>query len=215
MTQKAKAGGTPAMVPLGYLNVREMVEGREVRTVTIDPERGPLIREAFELYATGEWTLRTLLDHLTGRSLRSRATRKRGPQPLSLSRLGAILRSRYYIGYVYYRGAEYCGRHEAARQRGAVRSGPGDARPAQRSRRTAAHPPPLPQGGAELRALRFPGLLCAGGRPRWRVRLLLLPGPAQQAHRLPAAVHCSPPWSRPPSPTTTSTSNSATTWSWG
>src|SRR6266545_5068686 len=78
MTQKAKAGGTPAMAPLGYLNVREMVEGREVRTVAIDTERGPLIREAFELYATGEWTLR----------------------------------SRYYIGYVYYRGAEYPGRHE-------------------------------------------------------------------------------------------------------
>ncbi len=112
MTQKAKAGGTPAMAPLGYLNVREMVEGREVRTVAIDPERGPLIREAFELYATGEWTLRTLLDHLTARGLRSRATRRRGPQPLSLSRLGAILRSRYYIGYVYYRGAEYPGRHE-------------------------------------------------------------------------------------------------------
>ena len=112
MTQKAKAGGTPAMAPLGYLNVREMVEGREVRTVAIDPERGPLIREAFELYATGEWTLRTLLDHLTERGLRSRATRRRGLQPVSLSRLGAILRSRYYIGYVYYRGAEYPGRHE-------------------------------------------------------------------------------------------------------
>src|SRR5437667_261815 len=77
MTQKAKAGGTPAMAPLGYLNVRELVEGREVRTVAIDPERGPLIREAFELYATGEWTLRTLLDHLTERGLRSRPNRTR------------------------------------------------------------------------------------------------------------------------------------------
>ena len=52
MTQKAKAGGTPAMAPLGYLNVREMIEGREVRTVSVDPHRGPLLREAFELYAT-------------------------------------------------------------------------------------------------------------------------------------------------------------------
>src|SRR5215470_6837872 len=112
MTQKAKAGGTPAMAPLGYLNIREIVDGREVRTVAIDPERGPLIAEAFELYATGEWTLRRLLDHLTAKGLRNRAIRARPPQPLSLSRLGAILRSRYYIGYVYYRGAEYPGRHD-------------------------------------------------------------------------------------------------------
>jgi site-specific DNA recombinase len=112
MTQKAKAGGTPAKAPLGYLNVREIIDGREVRTVAIDTERGPLIAEAFELYATGEWTQRTLLDHLTERGLRNRATRTSPQRPLSLSRLGAILRSRYYIGCVYYRGAEYPGRHE-------------------------------------------------------------------------------------------------------
>jgi len=112
MTQKAKAGGIPAMAPLGYLNVREIVDGREVRTVAIDPERGPLIAEAFELYATGEWTARTLLDHLTAKGLRTRAIRSRPSQPLSLSRLWVILRSRYYIGYVTYRGAEYPGRHQ-------------------------------------------------------------------------------------------------------
>src|SRR5262249_28552982 len=112
MTQKAKAGGTPAMAPLGYLNIREIVDGREVRTVAFDPERGPLIAEAFELYATGEWTARTLLDHLTERGLRTRAIRSCPPKPLSLSRLWAILRSRYYLGYVHYRGAEYPGRHE-------------------------------------------------------------------------------------------------------
>jgi DNA invertase Pin-like site-specific DNA recombinase len=41
-TQKAKAGGTPHMAPIGYLNVREVVDGREVRTIQLDPERAPL-----------------------------------------------------------------------------------------------------------------------------------------------------------------------------
>jgi len=44
MRRKAKSGGTPVLVPLGYLNIRNKVEGREVRTVAIDPERAPLIQ---------------------------------------------------------------------------------------------------------------------------------------------------------------------------
>ena len=44
LIQKAKNGGTPTKAPLGYLNVRRIEDGREVRTVEIDPERGPLMR---------------------------------------------------------------------------------------------------------------------------------------------------------------------------
>jgi site-specific DNA recombinase len=47
-TQKAKNGGTPGKAPTGYLNVRRLVNGREDRTVKIDPERGPLMAWAFE-----------------------------------------------------------------------------------------------------------------------------------------------------------------------
>ena len=36
----------------GYLNVREVVDGREARTVVLDPKRAPLVRWAFEAYAT-------------------------------------------------------------------------------------------------------------------------------------------------------------------
>ena len=42
-TQKAKLGGTVGKAPLGYLNVRRIDDnGREVRTVEVDPVRGPL-----------------------------------------------------------------------------------------------------------------------------------------------------------------------------
>ena len=39
MRQKAIHGGTPGRAPLGYLNERRYDDGREVRAITIDPER--------------------------------------------------------------------------------------------------------------------------------------------------------------------------------
>ena len=75
-SQKAKNGGTPGTAPIGYLNVRQIENGREVRTVEVDPERGPLMAWAFEAYATGDWTIRRLLAELTDRGL----TTAPGPQ---------------------------------------------------------------------------------------------------------------------------------------
>jgi hypothetical protein len=67
--QKAKQGGTPGKAPVGYLNVRQVLNGLEGRTVEVDPVRGPLMAWAFEAYATGEWTIRPLLAELTDRGL--------------------------------------------------------------------------------------------------------------------------------------------------
>ncbi len=39
--QKVSAGGAPHVAPVGYVNVRELVEGRESRTVILDEERAP------------------------------------------------------------------------------------------------------------------------------------------------------------------------------
>jgi site-specific DNA recombinase len=111
-TQKAKTGGTVGRAPLGYLNVRRIENGREVRTVEIDPVRGPLMKWAFEAYASGDWTLRPLLDELTHRGLASPLTRKTPEKPLELSHLHKLLRHPYYKGIVRYRGAEYPGKHE-------------------------------------------------------------------------------------------------------
>ncbi len=111
-TQKAKNGGTPGRAPTGYLNVRQIVNGRESRTVEVDPERGPLIAWAFETYASGEWTIRRLLCELTARGLTT-APGARGPgKPLVVSHLHRLLRHPYYMGMVRYRGAIYPGKHE-------------------------------------------------------------------------------------------------------
>lgn len=110
--QKAKAGGTPGRAPTGYLNVRHIVNGQEIRTVEVDPDRGPLMAWAFEAYATGQWTLRSLLDELTTRGLTSPPTPKQPSKPLGIANLQRLLRHPYYMGIVRYRGVLYPGRHE-------------------------------------------------------------------------------------------------------
>ena len=112
LIQKAKNGGTPNRAPLGYLNVRKFEDGREIRTVEVDPERAPLVVWAFKTYATGEWTIRTLLAEVTKRGLLSRPTRKRPAKPVTISAFHEMLKNPYYIGVIRYRGVDYEGKHE-------------------------------------------------------------------------------------------------------
>jgi DNA invertase Pin-like site-specific DNA recombinase len=111
--QKAKNGGTPGKAPLGYLNVRKVVNGLEGRTVEVDPERAPLMRWAFKAYATGDWTIRTLLGELTERGLTTVPGPKTPGRPLTVSHLHRLLRHPYYVGIVRYQGVLYEGKHEA------------------------------------------------------------------------------------------------------
>ncbi len=112
LVQKAKSGGTPTRAPLGYLNVRKLIEGQEIRTVEVDPERAPHVRWAFTAYGSGAYTLDTLLAALIERGLRTRPTAKRPAKPLSRSQLALLLQNPYYVGVVRYAGVEYQGRHE-------------------------------------------------------------------------------------------------------
>jgi site-specific DNA recombinase len=112
-TEKAKRGGTPNRAPLGYLNSREqLAQGGEVRTVVIDPVRGPIITWAFESYATGLYSLSDLAILLEARGLHSRGSRRQAPQPLNQARVQELLSNSYYTGIVSYRGKQYPGRHE-------------------------------------------------------------------------------------------------------
>lgn len=113
MGQKAKSGGTISYAPLGYLNVRDHVEGREIRTVAVDPERGPLVTRGFELYGTGQFSARQVLDRLNAAGPRSRGTKSSPPAPVSPSQFWMMLADRYYTGVIEHDGQEYPGRHDA------------------------------------------------------------------------------------------------------
>lgn len=112
MGEKVKRGGTIGRAPLGYVNVRERFEGREVRSVAIDPERAPFVKLAFELYATGEYSLERLVNELTDRGLTTRPGRYPAG-PVSDAKLSSMLSDRYYLGYVRHADQEYRGRHDA------------------------------------------------------------------------------------------------------
>jgi site-specific DNA recombinase len=112
--QKFRAGGTVTLAPPGYLNIRKVVNGYEVRTIEVDPERAEHITWAFEAYATGDWTLNSLALELQTRGLTQRPTKKRvAGRPFLPNALHNILRNRYYLGYVRYRGVEGEGKHQA------------------------------------------------------------------------------------------------------
>ncbi len=86
-------------------------DGKEVRTVELDAERAPLVKWAFEAYATGNWTLKKLLAELERRGLTNAPIPKFPKRPLRLSHLHTLLRHPYYKGMVVWRGVEYEGRH--------------------------------------------------------------------------------------------------------
>ena len=113
MGEKIKSGGTVGRAPIGYVNVRKVDEkGREDRTVEIDEERAPLIKLAFDEYASGEWSVTNLAEYLAACGLNTRPTPKMASKPIPYQTLFKILANPYYKGIVKYQGVEYPGAHQ-------------------------------------------------------------------------------------------------------
>ena len=82
--------------------------------VELDPERAPLVKLAFDAFATGEYSISSLRDLLDEAGLRTPMTPKRAPAPLSRANVHYMLRRDYYVGVVTWRGAKNInGRHPA------------------------------------------------------------------------------------------------------
>ena len=101
MRGRLKQGLYPLKAPLGYLD-----QGGG-RPKIPDPERGPLIRQAFEFYATGNYSLHTLADEMHRRGLRSWRNTAVG-----VTRLAKILRRSFYVGLIEIKGEIHAGIHE-------------------------------------------------------------------------------------------------------
>lgn len=113
MRQKVIQGGTPSRAPIGYLNVRlQSDDGREFRTVIVDPERAPHVTWAFETYATGDWSVSRLVTALEKRGLRTRPTPSRPPAVPTVTSFHRVLTNPYYKGIVTMIGAQHAGSHE-------------------------------------------------------------------------------------------------------
>ena len=86
---RLKQGVYPLPAPIGYLD-RGAGKPKEP-----DPATAPLIRQAFEMYGTGSYTLRTLREELRRRGLRN----KNG-KAVSVNGLSAILNNPFYYGLI-------------------------------------------------------------------------------------------------------------------
>jgi site-specific DNA recombinase len=113
LARKHADGGSMGPARIGYLNDSEMVEGRKVATISVDPDRAHYIQLAFDLAATGDHTITTITEILEDAGLRTRGTPKRPNKPVSRCTVHRILRDDYYIGIVTLNGVKCQGRHDA------------------------------------------------------------------------------------------------------
>ena len=101
LRQKLRRGELPGYAPLGYLN------DLRTHTITKDPERFRLVKKLFELYATGNYSLKDLQKLITSAGLLSRNNKM-----LSISVIQHVLSNPFYYGVFKYNEEMYQGKHE-------------------------------------------------------------------------------------------------------
>jgi DNA invertase Pin-like site-specific DNA recombinase len=79
------------LAPIGYTNAPRS----RGKSLLQDPERAPIIRKAFEDYATGRFSKQQVLERVTTAGLRNRRN-----QPLSSQAIGMLLRNQLYAGII-------------------------------------------------------------------------------------------------------------------
>lgn len=100
---RLKQGLLPLPARLGYLNCGKG------KVKEIDPERGPLVRRAFELYDSGGFCLDTLCDELYTLGLRNRRGMK-----VTRNGMSGVLNDPFYIGVIRIKRTNetFDGKHE-------------------------------------------------------------------------------------------------------
>ena len=102
LRQKAKNGYCPSVAPIGYLN-----DSRN-KTIVLNKKVGPIIKEVFEYYSSGNILMRQVSSFLANKGILLPSGR-----PFGLSRIRKILTNPYYYGHFVYAGEVYEGRHDS------------------------------------------------------------------------------------------------------
>ena len=106
--EKIAQGWLPTKPPIGYKTIGD----KGHKTHVIDEDKAPMIKKMFELYASGRYSLKTLVNEMYGRGLRTR-----GGNKLIKSRMGEILNDPFYIGKNRWNGELYDGKQEPLLER--------------------------------------------------------------------------------------------------
>ena len=102
LREKADQGQWPSVAPVGYVN------NRETHRIVIDPLRGPLLTALFDLYATGEYSLKAL----TIRAQAMGLTHPRSGRRMMKAEIHRILQNPIYAGDFRWLGRLHHGVHE-------------------------------------------------------------------------------------------------------
>ncbi|MFZ5477064.1 MAG: recombinase family protein [Myxococcota bacterium] len=106
LRQKFEDGGCLTRAPIGYRNVPR---GRGTRaSVVVDEEKATLVRQMFERFATGSYSLAALAGELADLGLLTKSGK-----PYPKERIRRLLRHPFYKGCAVYRGEVRPGTHEA------------------------------------------------------------------------------------------------------
>ena len=107
MQSKLEKGWRPGMAPQGYLN--ELSD----HTIVPDPNRFNLIRKAWDLMLTGNFTAPQILDKLNNEwGYRTVKKKRLGNKPLSMSGLYSVFTNLFYAGIIVHDGQQYPGKHK-------------------------------------------------------------------------------------------------------
>lgn len=98
---RLKQGIYPFAAPAGYLNVGKG------KVKMIDPVQGPLVRRAFELYATKKYTLKTLAASMNALGLKNVIGTR-----VTFCSLSLMLNNPFYMGILAVKGKHFNGGHE-------------------------------------------------------------------------------------------------------
>ena len=101
LREKVRRGEYPGPAPIGYIN------DYRTKRVFVDRERAPIVKEAFERYATGGETQETLRVFFGKHDIRSRTGKLLGNTTIS-----SLLSNPMFYGHFRYRGEVHEGKHE-------------------------------------------------------------------------------------------------------
>ena len=110
MVKKCQMGHRPCRAPLGYK--ADPANEKGAKLTLVDEERFPLVRQLWDLYLTGQYSVPELEQKAAGWGLAPRATKRRPSPKLHASSIYKILRNPFYAGQFEWDGKMYEGNHE-------------------------------------------------------------------------------------------------------
>ena len=98
---RLKQGQYPFNAPIGYVN------NGPGKLKTIDPIQGPIVRKAFELYASGKYNIETLVTHMEQMGLKGMKKKRVARNSISI-----LLNNTFYMGIIEVKGETFNGKHK-------------------------------------------------------------------------------------------------------